>query len=406
MDPFESGPLRIDPDDDNDVAVGLPPEFAAQPDEEPPPAGLAARRADVDAKQEQVGRVLEAMGCEAAVLLAPVHVSWFTAGLNVRGLLAEAERPGVFTNGRQRWLLCSNVDTQRLFDEELDGLGFQLKEWAWDAGRADLLLNVTTGRKVASDRPFPNIPQLTDRLRPLIRVLSEFDLAAYRELGKVVAHAVEATARNLSRGQTEEEIAGQLGHRLLHRGAEPHALSVTADDRGTKYRRAGFTAARVAATCTLQATAHRGGLYVTCARTVSFGRPPDEFHAAFDHALRLAAAFRSVSRPDEGVGAAKAAAQTLLANSRFEFEWRHSQPGYGAGRFPAEELRRAGHDERFVLGQPVVWQPRVGPAALADTVLIGADGADPVTPPEGWPFKRVTIRGRAHDVPDMLVRTT
>src|SRR5205823_14825849 len=112
-----------------------------------------------------------------------------------------------------RWLLCSNVDTHRLFDEELDGLGFQLKEWTWDGGRADLLLNVTTGRKVASDRPFPNIPQITDRLRPLLRVLSRFDREAYRELGRLVAHAVEATARNIARGQTEEEEIGRASCR-------------------------------------------------------------------------------------------------------------------------------------------------------------------------------------------------
>ena len=54
------------------------------------------------------------------MLLMPAHVAWFTADLNVRGLIADSERPAIYTNGRQRWLICSNVDTQRLFDEELD----------------------------------------------------------------------------------------------------------------------------------------------------------------------------------------------------------------------------------------------------------------------------------------------
>ncbi len=78
------------------------------------------------------------MEVESLLLLMPAHVAWFTAGLNVRGLIADSERPAVYTNGRQRWLICSNVDTQRLFDEELDRLGFQLKEWSWDGGRAGL----------------------------------------------------------------------------------------------------------------------------------------------------------------------------------------------------------------------------------------------------------------------------
>src|SRR5262249_5224401 len=136
---------------------------------------VAARRADIDAKQEQVAAVLTEMVCEAVVLLMPAHVAWFTSGLTVRGLIADSERPGVYTNGRQRWLLCSNVDTHRLFDEEIDQLGFQLKEWTWATGRSELLFNITSGRAVASDRPFPSVPMANDRLRPLLRALSAYE---------------------------------------------------------------------------------------------------------------------------------------------------------------------------------------------------------------------------------------
>ncbi|MBX9579881.1 MAG: hypothetical protein K2X87_06190, partial [Gemmataceae bacterium] len=79
----------------------------------PPVADVTARRADIDSKQQMVGRLLQAAGAEAVLLLMPAHVTWFTGGMNVRGLVADSERPGVYTNGQQRWLLCSNVDTHR-----------------------------------------------------------------------------------------------------------------------------------------------------------------------------------------------------------------------------------------------------------------------------------------------------
>src|SRR5438876_1449582 len=133
------------PESEDDVAIDLvqaavAPEangVYAPPPPAPPPVALAARRADIDIKQAQLAWLMEQVECEAALLLAPAHVAWFTSGMNVRGLIADSERPGVYTNGRQRWLLCSNVDTQRLFDEELDQLGFQLKEWTWEGGRAE-----------------------------------------------------------------------------------------------------------------------------------------------------------------------------------------------------------------------------------------------------------------------------
>ena len=103
------------------------------------------------------------------------------------------------------------------------------------------------------------------------------------------------------------------------------------------------------------------------------------------------------------IAAATEATAAVLGGTPFEFDGRLSQPGYGAGRFAAEELRRAGGDEPLVAGQAVVWQPRVGPAACADTVLVGADGPEAVTPPTDWPFKRVTVRGVTSDIPDLLV---
>lgn len=399
MEPFDSGELKLDLSETGTVAP------AANGTHHPPEGErVAARRADVDAKQEQVGRVLEAMECEAALLLMPAHVTWFTAGMNVRGLIADSERPGVYTNGRQRWLLCSNADSQRLFDEELDRLGFQLKEWNWEGGRADLLMSVTAGKKLAADRPFPGTHPVAERLRPLVRVLSAVEGEDYRALGSRVAHAVEATARTIRPGMTEEEIAGHLGHRLLHRGVEPAAVSVTADDRGAKFRRAGFTDAAVTRACVLQATGQRGGLYATAGRAVCFGEAPEEFRKGYERALRLAALFRAASVPGGTMKSARAGAPLVLAGTSHEFDGRLAPPGFGTGRFPAEELRRAGQDEPFAAGQPLVWQPRVGPAAVVDTVVVTPDGPDCVTPPTDWPFKRVTIAGRSHDIPDVLVR--
>jgi Xaa-Pro aminopeptidase len=365
---------------------------------------VAARRADIDAKQTQVAALLAEMNCEALLLLMPAHVAWFTSGLTVRGLIADSERPGVYTNGRQRWLICSNVDTQRLFDQEIDQLGFQLKEWMWAAGRSELLFNITSGRTVAADRPYPNVPMANDRLRPLLRALSAYERAQYRELGAAVAHAVEATARTLRRGDTEEEIAGHLGYRLLHHGIEASELSAVADGRGAQFRRAGFTGAPVMQTCVIQGTGQRGGLFATAARAVSFGPPPEEFRAAHAAAVKLAAVYRSFTAPGAPVAPATDAVGALLAGTPYEFDGRLSQPGYGAGRFPAEELRRAGIDEPLVLGQAVVWQARVGPAACVDTALVTDAGPELVTPPTEWPFKRITVRGITSDVADLLIR--
>ncbi len=369
------------------------------------PGELTRRRADVDAKQAKVGRILAETGCEGAILFVPPFVAWFTGGMNVRGLIAETERPGIYTNGRQRWLLCSNIDTQRLFDEELDGLGFQVKEWQYAGGRGQLLGDLVGPRKIAFDRPFfQNMPLVADRLRGECRALAPFDRDRYAVLGKGLVRALEATARNFLKGDTEDEIAGHLAHRLLHHGTEIVSVSVTADGRGRKFRRTGFTEAAVTSWCTIQATATRDGLFATASRTVWFGKPDDRLRSEYELATKLMAVYRSMTRADAAVGPISEAARRMLAGTEYEYEWRLSQPGYGSGWFPAEELRRHGQDDPFVSGQPIVWQARVGAAAVVDTVIATDLGSDAVTPPEAWPYKRVRVGDVNLDIPDVLVR--
>lgn len=400
IDPAELAELGHEPPD---IIEATPePEL----EEDPLPDGpVARRRADVDAKQAIIARHLESMGCEAAILFTPAHVAWFTGGMNVRGLIAETERPGVFTNGRQRWLVCSNVDSQRFFDEELDQLGFQLKEWQWSSGRAPLIGELMAGKRIASDRPFPNMPLIGDRIRADLRPLLPSDLDRFLALGQLVAHAVEATARTLTRRDTEQEVAGQVAHRLLHHGADLVGVSVAADDRARRFRRSGFTLTPIERVCTIQATGTRDGLHVTVSRTVCFGKPDQKLREEFTAASKLSAAYRALGTAGKTVSEAVEGGRRVLKESPFEFEWRLSQPGYGTGWHAAEELRRMGMDEPFATGQAVVWQARVGSAAVVDTVLAGPDAVTPATPPDGWPFKRITIGERSHDIPDLLVRT-
>ena len=52
-------------------------------------------------------------------------------------------------------------------------------------------------------------------------LLSDYERACFRALGQIVSHALEATGRSINPGEQEREVAGQLCHRLIHRGAVP-----------------------------------------------------------------------------------------------------------------------------------------------------------------------------------------
>src|SRR5436190_11912895 len=82
------------------------------------------RRADIDGKQLQIAALLQECSCEGLLILDPDNFSWLTSGGAARGILSAAGMPALYFTAEGRWVIAGNVDSQRLFDEELDGLGF------------------------------------------------------------------------------------------------------------------------------------------------------------------------------------------------------------------------------------------------------------------------------------------
>src|SRR5438874_1756106 len=175
------------------------------------------RRADLEKKQEQIAQLLQQAGCEGLLILDPDNFAWLTSGAAARGVVDPADLPALYYSAEQRWVVASNVDSQRLFDEELDGLGFQLKQWSWHGERESLLADLCHGRTVACDRARAGLKAVGERLRRLRLALTPYEQACFRALGLIVSHALEATCRNLAPNETERQAAGQLHHRLVHR---------------------------------------------------------------------------------------------------------------------------------------------------------------------------------------------
>ncbi len=379
------------------------PAEAAVP-EEPSSAPLPDRRAEVDARQALVAALLQEVGCDILLLLERENFAWATAGGSYH-VLGPDERPALLLTAEQRWLLAANVDSQRLFDEELDGLGFQLKEWQWYAGRAPFLADLCQGRKVACDQPFGECRVIDDRLRQLRRVLTPYDMAMLRELGRIIGHALEATCRTLATGQSEQEVAGQLAHRLLHRGVEPVGLEIAADGRYRRYRRPGYTAGTVQQSCVLTATGRQAGLHAAASRTVCFGPPSQELAREHDAACKISATCIAGGWPDILPRDVLASSRRIYQITGFEHEWRPNPIGYVTGRAAVEMPLVPQTADPFRAGWALTWQPGVGAACSCDTYLVTPEGPKAVTPMGStWPQKRIKIQGGSLVRPDILQR--
>lgn len=367
-------------------------------------SAVSDRRADIDAKTLQVAALLQEVQCEGLLLLDPDNFAWMTSGAFARGVLDPAAAPALWCNGDQRWVIASNADSQRLFEEEIDGLGFLLKEWPWHWGREQLLADLCQGRRVACDRPINGTQFAAEPMRRLRRRLTPYEQACFRAAGQLVAHALEATCRTLTPGETEREIAGQLSHRLFHRGAQPLHIGIAADDRSRMYRRFGYTSTAVQQFAVLTVTARKYGLIATASRAVCFGEPPDPFRKDHNAVCRVSASYLASTWPDAVPREILMAGRRIYLISGYEHEWLQAPQGHATGRCPIELPLTPQTETLFEPGWAITWDVHAGAASSCDTFLVTEEGPKCLTPTEVWPLKRIRIQGAEFVRPDILVR--
>jgi Xaa-Pro aminopeptidase len=374
-----------------------------------PPGGPTAesgaeRRIDIDAKQVRVAGLLQRVGCDGLLILDPANFAWLTSGAFARAVLDPAEQPALYFSAEQRWLLASNSTSQRLFDEEIDGLGFQLKEWPWHLGRRQLLADVCQGRAIACDLPFGELRSVADDLRLLRRTLTHYEQACLRALGLVLSHALEATSRTMAQGETEREVAGQISHRLLHRGALPLYIGVAADGRSRLYREFGYTSTPVNSYVVLTTTARKYGLCATASRSISFGPPDETFRAEHNAVCKVGATYVASTWPDALPREVLAAGRRVYGLTGHEHEWREAPQGHVTGHTAVELALTPATNDLFQAGWAVTWNAGVGAARSCDTFLVTDAGPRVVTPTEPWPLKRIRVQGADFVRPDILQR--
>jgi Xaa-Pro aminopeptidase len=359
----------------------------------------------VDGKQAQVAELLRAVGVDALLLLEPENVAWMSSGGVGGGTLNPEDAPALYCTAEARWLVARNLDTQRLFDQEVDGLGFQLKEWPWSWGRSQLLQYLLGLRRAACDRPFGDALVVGDQLRQRRLALSPYEITRFRELGHTVSHALEATCRSLTVGQTEQEIAGQVAHRLIHRGAACVAVAVAADGRSRRYRQFGLTDAKLKRYAVLTTTGSRDGLYATASRTVAFGSPDEALQKEHDAACKVSATYIAGSVPDGAVAELLTAGRRIYKITGFEHDWRLCLPGHVTGHAAVERAWLAQTADLLRPGWAVTWQASAGAACSSDTYLVSAEGPKFMTATaQNWPQKRIRIQGGSLSRPDILQR--
>jgi antitoxin VapB len=336
---------------------------------------------EISVKQQRVLEFLDRRGIHGILLRRRENVSWITAGCSDRTVLipsSEAIASILLLRDGRKYYLAANNESERLADEDFNGLGFEpiLYNWHEQSACASLPSELKDGL-LASDSPCGSLQQVD--IAPLRWQLLPQEMARYRELGRVTAEAGEQVLLGLEPGISEREMAARVAHHLLSAGVEPSVLLMAVDDRIRKYKHALPQDARLQKFGMLNLCARRWGLSVSVTRYVHYGAMPAELSRCFQTSARVYAALLNATQ--QGLNAAQcfSVAGDVYASCGYPGEeFRHHQGG-AAGYLEREWLARPGGSEAPTAPQAFAWNPSISGAKTEETVLLHTDRIEPIT---------------------------
>jgi Xaa-Pro aminopeptidase len=365
----------------------------------------ALRAAELAEKERRLRAYLAEHGLDAILLTTHANFAWATGGgANFVATNTETGVASLLYTPAEKFLICDEVERERIVAEEVAGQGFQVVSCPWhEPDLAGAVGRLASGR-IGADTAVPGTEPLRPEFAALRYSLTPAEVARYRELGLRMGIAMTRACYEVRPGLAEQQIAAMLAGDLHAFGILPTVLLVAADERAYRYRHPIPTERKLERLAMLVAGGRMGGLIATMTRLVHFGPLPAELRRKHNAVIRVDTAFITATRPGARVAAIFRAGLDAYAQTGFPDEWRLHHQG-GATGYAGRDYRATAHTTAVVQpSQAFAWNPTISGTKSEDTLLATDAGPEILTPTRDLPTMRVDWEGGTLERPDILVR--
>lgn len=354
---------------------------------------------------EKVRAFLTEHALDGVLLRTRRNFSWVTGGRdNHIELATELGVADLLIFRDIQYCVTTKMESLRLYEEELEGLGYEFVTPEWYEGTEGAILQLCKGKRVGSDVPFAHFPHVEQELAPLRYSLSTGEIDRYRWLSQKAARAVEATCRDIEPGWTEHQIAASLAAKVLQDGIQPTVLLVATDDRIFKYRHPIPTDKQLQSYAMLVLCAEKWGLISNVTRFVHFGTLPQELEENKWKLAQIDAAMNAATRPGVPIKDVFQTGLDTYAKVGHGDDWRYLHQGGPTGYKAREFFATPEVSGNVELNQAFAWNPAIRGIKSEDTLLVGERENEFLTHTGDWVYMEVEENGVTYLRPDILIR--
>lgn len=359
------------------------------------------------AKLERLSTYLDENGLASVWFATPSLFAWLTGG---RNLVAREGATGVAAagyDGETVRVITTNIEAQRLVDEEVDD-DVTVESVPWHEASVAEVVAERAPRPAAADFACDAFDRI-DRTE-LTQPLTDRDRERYRLLSQEAATVVESVARDATPENTERELAADLHRGLQAVGMESPVVLVGGEERVQRYRHFPPQPTEVGGYAVLTVVAVKNGLNAAVTRTVAFDDEPDWLEGRYGDVCRVAAtmvaATQQVGREGGTAGDVFEHVRTAYEELGYPGEWEHHHQGGALGTAGREWVATPQGDEPIRLPMAYGWNPTISGAKTEDTILIGEDEVEVLSDTGEFPRRTVSAVGFDTEltVPDLFER--
>lgn len=351
-------------------------------------------------KVDQIRELLKKKFVKGVSISQQKNFSWLTSG---RGFVNQATERAVGTiviTLDSTCIIANNIEAVRLMEEEVQAEFDQVEVFPW---HEPTQLNEIISR-LAGDERFVWDTELETDFIAFRTILTGREKERVRRLAQDTAQALEQTAFEIQRGETEFHIASRLAAHCLERGIEPIVNLVAADLRVFSRRHPLPTSQRLDNYAMLVIGGRRQGQIVSASRLVHFGQPSEDLLERHKAVATVDAAMISHTVYGTRFSDIFAYMKEAYKAVGFAEEWKYHHQGGLSGYLSREQLLLPDVSLQVQQDQVYAWNPSIAGVKSEDTILITGQGQEILTYTGQYPMVEVEWNGKKIERPGILIR--
>jgi Xaa-Pro aminopeptidase len=360
------------------------------------------RSSEIATKLQRLRAVMAERGIATVVLRQLSNIAWLTAGASTYVNTATDTGPStlLITHG-STYFITDAIEATRIEREEaIPSLGFTLTVEPWYE-RGSRLATMLTGDSIAQDGPGIGV-DFSKELQDLRTHLQPEEVTRLRYVGAKAGEAIGETMLAIRPGMTEYAIAGLLANACLARGGQAIVNLVASDERIFNFRHPLPTEKAVERYVMVVVCLRHQGLIASATRLVHFGPIPENIAERSRIVASVDAQMILGTRAGKTMGDMFELAKQAYQDAGYPTAISEHHQGGSTGYMTREVLALPGNPTAIDEFQAFAWNPSLQGAKIEDTILLGSNGPEIMTPTPDWPLVSITHNGQTVQRPAVL----